>query len=240
MKYPMKRAGLFVVLAMAALMVPSSAFAQGGGGDKLASDWTSGFGTAGTVTVMGDLSFNTRTVKQKTEFSGGGLSTSSETVVTKQTSFGASPIVQFFVIDGLAIGGGLTYSHNSAWPTRDGKTTVVNNTIGPEARVSYYFPIFPNGTVFADGGVGFLVRDGKTVNQDGDDNPSPDSHQGIGFDVGAGLSYAFGAQGGGFIGLKVGYQYENLTEKYSNNGATRKISDIDSGLFLGTRIGAYF
>lgn len=131
-----------------------------------------------------------------------------------------NPTVDYFVIDGLAVGLQPIFGMTS-------QDDYESTTMGIALRVNYYYRAM--GSVFLYGGGAFGFGS-TTVDVDGSDEAETGFK---GFDIGAGAALAFGGKFGGFGSLGLAYTYNMLNPD-------GPVEATDAGFGIRAGIGIYF
>ena len=142
--------------------------------------------------VGSDLALSYESAKTTTKYDGDKRGD------TTISTFKVTPNLNYFIVDNLALGLGLSYS-NRKIKGQDGSKdsfTVVPN-------VHYYFPLDTNLKPFIGAGVGYKIRyDGKE-----------DVDKWNGLTVGGKLGIAYFVNNGAALTGYVGYDFDNLKNK---------------------------
>jgi hypothetical protein len=155
--------------------------------------------------------------------SSGESTSASTTSITKNTSFGLSPSVGYFVIDNFAIGA--TASLNSSKSTNDvinSEAKSVSKTVGPFAR--YYLPM----AIFIQGAVTFgASKFATTTPSDAFENKSNITQWGLG------VGYAYFLND--FVALEPMVGYQSTVDK----SKTRDFKTKDGNIYLSAAFTIY-
>ena len=135
-----------------------------------------------------------------------------------------NPTVDYFVINGLAVGARPVFAMTSQ---EDAEAM----TMGLAIRAHYYYPVMGSVFLFGGGEFGF----GKNTNEsDNAAGGTDEVETGLKwFDINAGAALAFGGKFGGFGSLALGYNY-------IMGNPDGPVEYTDSGFGIKAGIGIYF
>lgn len=143
------------------------------------------------ISGKSEIAFNSTNSKAK--FQGNEISE------TKTSTFSFTPAASYFVIDNLALGLGLNYSHTKIEDSKSDTFAVI-------PQLTYFFPVAGEVKPFIEAGIGYATN--KTT-----EGNNSFKLNGLAYGLGAGVAYFVNPN----VAFNLGLNYSAVNLKYSDN-----------------------